>query len=801
MNCRARFPLLLLLLFGLSSVQPTLAWFTNGGQVLPPANQSRVGFPQVVVDESGIVHVVWMEINSDLRAGPVRYTRGQLLNDGTGQPTITWEGAQRITGSEASSSNIPRIAVANGGIVYIAFGTRDDFYVVARNDQRGAANSWTEDLRRSVTGGSAENFGVTLALDDAGTPYVAWSTGFGQSAGSRIVLTYRNTNGSWTEPRQFSNARFLATDLRMAVSGSGSDAIVQIAYETQVSDKSDLIVYHTRGSRDGNFADINLSAVAGAFVSTDPAITIDASTGITYAAFVRPDGDNRFTLNLLWSTDAGVTWPSANQRTFDQGTGIWPGASQMIAINETVYIVSEQKFNFAEDIRVYVQTYNRATDQRSNYERVSSDEPSGAPSLGIGGIGKAIVYGANGLDDIKYSLELGGLPVPPPVASITINDGSARTSSTNVTVNFTVTSATNNLQYKISNNAADLGDLSGFQPLPESRAVSWQLQTPTSMNTDCEVQTVYAVVRDAGIDQISAIAQDNIQYDPGLDLRQVVVENPNLPRNLNTRQDLGSSYAASDGDPRYTRSDNYYGAVFAGAGECSQLQTVRFGNTLASGLPGTATSGIFTLPTGDDGPQTVAIQIEDGSNYRDERTVILYRDRQRPTITNGNLAQGSEIVQIIDNTGNVISETNSILVDFRFTNLQVTDNLYGTNGESAPFWGLWVVNSTVPVSVTNPDDLARLNTLNWSPVEVTTVAPSGTPNGSSFTIKLWSLIGGLAQPNLGTTQTIYPCFRVLDGAGNASTETFCSSGIVLTDQARLPQIYGPVLLTTGAPGS
>jgi hypothetical protein len=111
----------------------------------------------------------------------------------------------------------------------------------------------------------------------------------------------------------------------------------------------------------------------------------------------------------------------------------------------------------------------------------------------------------------------------------------------------------------------------------------------------------------------------------------------------------------------------------------------------------------------------------------------------------------------------------TILTSLKFTNINVTDNVYPNRG----FWGAWIANSRTPVA--NP---ATDTNLVWTPVP----AP-GTDKDKSFTITNWSLASGLASDQLTAgSYTIY--VRFLDGAGNPT------SGVITTSLT-LSQVTGP----------
>jgi hypothetical protein len=355
------------------------------------------------------------------------------------------------------------------------------------------------------------------------------------------------------------------------------------------------------------------------------------------------------------------------------------------------------------------------------------------------------------------------------------------TADQTVSVNFIVAAGQPD-QYRLSNDQINWIE---YQPLPATNTVDGWLLTPAIADS-CEPRTVYAQVRDTVRGLESDVAAASILYDPNVQA-DVIVRNPFLRENpMSLLQDFAQA-GASDGDPGYTRNDFYYAEVNTPAGECSGIESVRFGQP---GLAATEAEEVqvqemlpFSNFITQDGPQVVFVDVVDGVGHerRYERTII--RDTANPQVLN---SDGSFQVSSTDG----LSPTESLFVTLSFDGLEVEDNLYTNPGNSdAELWGAWVAASREMLTVS---DTEQLDLLDWRTAEVS--APSSNGDGTiSFEIPRWNIFNGVASEER-TGGDYYLYARILDGAGNASDTMLIANPITLSDDFVEPAVYLPLVV-------
>jgi hypothetical protein len=806
-----------LTLAGLIVIGNVQAWNVSSAATVP-IGMDRVGFPTVAMSDSGIVHVAWMRFDSDFKTGAVYYVNGRLSSDGS---VVSWNSVQQPLGDIAHRNNPPRI-VAEGNSVFLAYGTRNNEFVLATNQNQGAPGNWVRQ-RTLPYSGNSKNFGVDIAVDAAGTTYLTWGAGFGDEP-SRVLMAYQPLNSAWVGPRAISGDYKLARSTRVAVRGSGPSAVVHVVWEYQIGSSGVFITGYSRGVRDGGFNFIDFSRqVTGGSEGGAPSIALGPNNRVAIAFIKEIRRGAEYNMRFSLSNNDGVTWP-AQAAQLGINPSVWPGASWLAIDSVNAHVVAEQKYNLATQFRVTYQSYNLASGQSSPFIQISGNENSGAPRLDISAAGKIAIFAANGIDDIKYNSDGEGsgspgptltptnTPVPPtptpeplPSGSIDIigtNPDPAQvrevTTDTDVSVEFTVDGGIDGVSYQLSNDGQTYTD---FAPLT-GNAVSWQLANPGT-SPACSARTIYARLQNQF--GVSEPLVDRITLDPGVDVR-VDIRNPYLSSNPASTdanlQDLGTE-GASSGDPNYTRALFYYGQVLLGAGECSGVQAARFGQfdavsdltheNLGAQYPLEPSSNGQNNLNPPDGDYQVTIQVIDGVGNQENFTDNIILDRSPPRVLNPD----SVDITSLDTEGNPLSEPHdSILVSLNIENATIEDETYGDR-ESQEFWGVWLANSEERIVITDTMDIADqqiLSELDWSPMEVTNATVAGGNNTYDLTVEKWSVVGGIPSPNYDEETTYYTYVRFLDGAGNPSDEVLGPFEITLAADPNRPTLYLPTIL-------
>lgn len=294
------------------------------------------------------------------------------------------------------------------------------------------------------------------------------------------------------------------------------------------------------------------------------------------------------------------------------------------------------------------------------------------------------------------------------------------------------------------------------------------VQGPSGVTADaCQTHTLYTQVR-KGTTAGSA-SQDSEIFDIGVQA-DVNVLNPHLaglPASFALQlQDVASgTNGASDGDPKYTREGSFYLGI-SGQNDCSGLNTFHIAGSDSDPTPraivSNSYSGPAALPQGSaPGDRPISVDVTDKLGNKKTVDYTLTYD---PADTNPDPVISNTLgLPVFDDVNGkvAVDDAKNIIRSFSFTNISVTDNLYGQR-ENLPagkqFWGVWMANATSDVG-------ANSTALNWYPVRV------GTPN-SSFTVK-WNLFSGLGfTSDLRNKPGNYFVYvRFLDGAGNPSTQS------------------------------
>jgi hypothetical protein len=379
-------------------------------------------------------------------------------------------------------------------------------------------------------------------------------------------------------------------------------------------------------------------------------------------------------------------------------------------------------------------------------------------------------------------------PLPIPTGSLQINDGATITGKPAITVKITANNAD---QYRLSNDGTNFTE---YANLPPDGLVPWELEAAPSGNTTCINRTVFGQLRSsANPSQESAVLQAAITFDPGIDATGSI-RNPYLASNpaVFTQGDgvrllENGTDGARDGDPRYTRIPGYFLEARGLSGECSGLEslTVNTSPGTVFGFDENNYLGVaLALPqvSTENPVKSVQATMTDTVGYSQDFQQTIYYDSLPPLVTSGT-------PQVVDDSGQTITTTNSIIVTLSFEDMTIADNLYGENGEDKPFWGVWVANSLTNLDPNDPEDQDALNALEWSTVPVGNI----TANGETYTFSIpWSLFSGLSKDQWQGGVPYYTYARILDGAGNASTTTL-EYEVSLSADYEVPQINLPLV--------
>lgn len=768
-----------------------LAWGT--AVPVPGVPNSEVWFPQIEVDTTGTVHATWL-FTPNGSNGSLFYHRGTLDPSGT---TVQWEGTvQEITSAGAREwAGGGRIAVGTDGVVHLAVADGANNILYFRNEQRGQPGAWSGEVV-STNNDFATN--VDIDVDAANVPYVAWTDGLGSSD---AIFAFRNAPGAWVPKSVGGDGNgtptYLARNISIAVAGAGPQALVHMVWEFQARENGEFKVAYSRGLRDApTFVNVSFNEGLGLIGKADFAdVAVDKTTNYVYVTFIYPQGSG-YAIAFTRSIDGGASWASPALLA-DGGETRHPGNPAVVAVNNVAYVVFEWKGrrNGGYDRtlqQIYYLLYDGAAFSAPALVSVQGEKAS-APEFGIGGPAKVTSWVINDIQGMKYNVDPGGTgpvstptpttppatptPTPSPTPDVPqgrlfaldqndLNDQKTRFQQIKARFQLLSGGTSNDYQYDLSNDGINYSPKAN---LPFDNTVDWTMAAASGVA--CEPRTIRGRLTDNRTGLTSEVLEASILYDPGVDVA-VTVGNPYLENNVaqlqasgTVLQDFGGS-GAMDGDPSFTRDPFYYGSVRRNPGECSGIDNVQFGQltpaTSVNGVPG----GLIPIDQFNpaDGDYTVSVVVGDEiGNTRTFNDFTITLDRTAPQVT-GNY---TDTVQIVDESGAVISTTSSALVNLRFTNIAISDTGYGDKNPDKPFFGVWLANSEQQFDLSDVAELAAVNNLDWRGVEVTNAVANG--DGTySFEVN-WSVWTGLQSYQAERPHYIYA--RVIDGAGNASAAT------------------------------
>lgn len=283
----------------------------------------------------------------------------------------------------------------------------------------------------------------------------------------------------------------------------------------------------------------------------------------------------------------------------------------------------------------------------------------------------------------------------------------------------------------------------------------------------------------------------------------------------------------STGDPGYTRSQQMYLRI-ADLGDCTGLASYRAVTAptppttpvqfiIPTAITGGHLTGIVPVPSAGDpapGQRDFDLYVRDvaGNERKFDRTIIV--DLPDTPVAAG---AGRPVMDLNDTTITPDNNTLTILRQLTINEISVTDNLY-RRGLSVParnytniqtpadngtnrYWGVWIaveyLGKDAGAATTYPAlPEVELNKLRWQPIEVRNAA--GTP---AVTFNMFDgVLNRTVTPNtngFGPDLTKDGTYRVyvkaLDGAGNASNETYTATMTLAPGYevitSRLPVVY------------
>jgi hypothetical protein len=722
-------------------------------------NDSRISrddrksvFPWGAIDETNNYHVIWVE------SGALVYYNN-----------LTSQRSSISGGVNVPAEPTAALQIAPGNRLYAAFSNnRDDppRILFREGTISGPTVTWT--AAEQISRNEEKALSAHLTVDRNGVAHIVWIDQAGGGGSYNVFYRTRAPGGvlgNIIRPRP-SNAS--QTRPQVAVTNDGR---VHIVYEDTPS--KDIFYARSEGT---SWVVQNL-ANNSRTNSNNPSITTDG-TNIFVAwgeGLTSEDKDVQFRASF----DGGLT--------FSDRVNVASGPSFAEHVNLVyssasgrVHIVWQDNLGVPgggiPPGEIYYREFDPASRTFTVARRLTNKPPaSDVPRIAVGAKRAQVFWQDRTGDDNELSIFTQGAEITsvnqPCNAAMQIENGAATTNKTRVNLTFNSTDCP---QVAFAQIGVDQ-EPAANAPLQQVTNNTIAVDLPT--NNAC-VRTIFARPYRSQQGQPGSVTSDSIVQDTKVDAL-VTVSNPNT-RGATTLQDALQN-GASNGDANYTRSNQARLTIRAGAQECGSLKQLQVldtnGNpTLTVPIANNSFVGTIPLPTLTPGLKnfTFAVTDEVGNPAQQLTGQIVY-DPLRP---GGDLAPPVGAPTLVSDA--VLTRTtnlNNVLQTLRLSNVAVNDDLFGNVpgfpaiAQGARFWGVWIANSTTPI--TNPLDInsAAAQGLQWTPLEVPT-ASRVISNGISFDVS-WSLATGLPDLLVNTNQarTVYVYVAFLDGAGNPSVTT------------------------------
>ncbi len=643
--------------------------------------------PQITVG-SDIVGVSWGE-RGDERIGTDRTTVGSSFG-----------AASFIDASGAYiKTQWPDIAADSAGNLHLAYAIGDQ--VLYRVKPKGG--SWSSS--RPVASSSSPN-PVRIAVGSNNLIWITWRDANGDS-----VYYRRSSNGiNWTN----------GSDGGVVYSESGNMFSPDIAVGP---DNVPHVVWYIRtsGSHTG---DIRIGDWNGSGFTTS-SVTTDGSSAGKYDADPSISVDQQNTLHVVWRKQLkadGTSWAITYARRVS-GQG-WTSFTPIAITNaDAQYAPSIGTDEVSNVYVVYSNPIGSKNRQIVFYGKSSSGSWEGpVPLPNVRWDSRNSITGKAGIAHIAYQTELVSdqaevqyarisfAATPTLSAQPVIEGGKSATKSDPVSVSFTsVQGSPKEVRWRWNAAPTDaLNDSGGWKTYTSNSPISIPLPSHSTPNV-CEPLTLYTQVKDGSTIEATAKSA-KITSDQVIEAN-VEVLNPHLaglPLTFASAAD-NTTTSASDGDPGYTR-EQYAFLRITDAGDCSGLTnfSVSTGNPSP---PPAFTNGSYmgTVPIpqtnvhNGGGTATISVAINDSiANLNNFSRDIIYD----PKDTSGGLGSPNTdgLPKLNSNTPPTVDTGNSIIRALTFSNVNVTDNVYGPKeglSSTRQFWGVWIANATTDVGANN----------------------------------------------------------------------------------------------------
>jgi len=293
---------------------------TDGGSSWLPSRRltwtlDESGYPDIAVDSSGGVHVVWYD-----------YTPGnyEIYYRGSTDGGDNWLPSQRLTWTPAASE-LPAIAIDGVDRIHVVWNDYTPGYpdIYYRRSMTGGA-SWAAPQRLVWNSGYSSN--PSIACTPAGHLHVVWSD---YTPGNFEIYYIAGSNGgtTWSSPRRLTWSSGQSDSPAIAAHASG---LLHVVWWDITPGTAEI---YYKNSPDGGASWTTarrLTWTSGGSFSPAIKLGFSGQLHVVWEGIVDSDGEIFYKKSL----DEGATWGSTQRRTWNSG---W-SASPAIAFDNSGYL-------------------------------------------------------------------------------------------------------------------------------------------------------------------------------------------------------------------------------------------------------------------------------------------------------------------------------------------------------------------------------------------------------------------------------------------------------------------------------
>jgi hypothetical protein len=649
----------------------------------------------------------------------------------------SWARARRISLGDDTEQRNPDIAIGRDGQVHVVFQRntgpgRNQIWYVASPD-RGATWGAAQNISNSPT----RAYEPAVTVDANNAVHAAWI----DSRWTGVLQTtyaQRAAGGAWSAPVKIGGNQF-ERGVALTTTGRGANVQVHVVFmgrKTGSNSQVDYDVWYATGAGGQWGRPSNFSRDSGTW-SLEPTITSDGDQALFLAWDTK---GNYHDIAFTYSANAGASW-APRRVVFSAGTPSLTPSLGYGLLNGTPAAHLAWSEGDTGRRSVFYLAYDPASNRFASKIERASDSGTLGSALAASRVSNevSVAYRNKSLRSVVASRGSSAFIG----ATITLTPGSepARTNELKVALSDAQGQPTQ-LRYAFDRSPNDADAWQPFQP---------NVSIPVPAAASC--QRSFALQFRTADGRTSQVFTRSLQID-------------NAVQAAITLQGTQNPLA----DPLFTPNNTAWVQV-TNTGECAGLSSLSINDQSPVALTNQGFAGAVPLPGGDaEGPRAVTLRVTDALGNQSLLTRTITIDRTPPVLRGGRLEIAAPS-----------SGLPSVLATLRFSDVATSDNLYAGGR-----WGVLIAN--LPVSATQT--LTDTSALPWR-----TVPMRG--DGPNFQLANWSVLSGLttsvADRGLAGQQ-VRVLVKLLDGAGNRSTETLSTTVQLARDYSPVEQRL-PVLAT------